>query len=154
MLIQAAGYTAAKAGDRATRRELTGEAAAIAARLGGGTLLRDHGGGFGAHTVNLHRISGENSLGEPGAALAAARAVHPGSLPSVERVARYYTDTARAYAQAGRRAQCLRALLAAERSAPEETHARPAVRDLISGLLISGRTTEELRRLAARCHVA
>ncbi|HEX6470389.1 MAG TPA: hypothetical protein VF069_14930, partial [Streptosporangiaceae bacterium] len=135
-------------------RNLTEEAAAIAAGLGGGTLLRDHGGGLSATTVNLHRISAEYSIGEPGAALAAARDVHPASLPTVERRARYYTDVARANAQAGRRDECLRALLAAERHAPEETHARPAVRDLISALLISGRTTGELRGLAARCNIA
>jgi transcriptional regulator with XRE-family HTH domain len=149
LLIQSAAYTAAKSGDRAAMLELTGETAAIASRLGG-TVLRDHGGGLSATTVNLHRISAEHSLWEPGAALTAARAVHPASLPSIERRARYYTDTARAYAQAGRREECLRALLAAERHAPEETHARPAIRDLISGLLVSGRTTPELRGLAAR----
>ena len=153
LLIQSAAYTAARSGDRAGMRELTGEAAAIAARLGGGTLLRDHGGGFGPATVQLHRISAENYIGEPGAAIAAARRIPPASLPSVERRARYYTDTARAYGQAGQRDGCLSALLAAERQAPEETHARPAVRDLVSGLLLSGRTSPELRGLAARCRI-
>ncbi|MFG1754915.1 hypothetical protein [Streptosporangium sandarakinum] len=47
----------------------------------------------------------------------------------------------------------LRALLAAERQAPEETHARPAVRSLTSGLLTSGSTTLELRGLSARSGV-
>ena len=45
------------------------------------------------------------------------------------------------------------ALLAAEREAPEETHARPAVRDLVSSLLVTGRTGPELRGLAARCGI-
>lgn len=40
--------------------------------------------------------------------------------------------------------------MAAEQQAPEETYARPAVKSLISGLLVSGRTTPELRGLAAR----
>ncbi|WP_328373640.1 hypothetical protein OG800_50670 (plasmid) [Streptomyces sp. NBC_00445] len=40
--------------------------------------------------------------------------------------------------------------LAAEHQASQETHARPAVRSLISGLLLSGRTTPDLRALAAR----
>ena len=78
----------------------------------------------------------------------------PASLPSGERRARYYTDVARAFGQWGRRNDCLNALLAAERQAPEETHTRPAVRDLISGLLVSGRTAPELRGLAARCGIA
>jgi hypothetical protein len=129
------------------------EAAAIAAALGGTTLLRDHGGGFSAATVALHRISAECSTGEPGAAIAAARQIPAARLPTVERRARYYTDVARAFGQWGRREDCLSALLAAERQAPEETHARPAVRDLISGLLVSGRTAPELRGLAARCGI-
>jgi hypothetical protein len=55
---------------------------------------------------------------------------------------------------AGRRGDCLHALLAAEREAPEEIHARPAIRDLISGLLIPGRTSPELPRgLALRCGI-
>ncbi len=71
----------------------------------------------------------------------------------MERRARYYTDVARTFGQWGRREDCLSTLLAAERQAPEETHARPAVRDLISGLLVSGRTAPELRGLAARCGI-
>ncbi|WP_371097126.1 hypothetical protein [Streptomyces sanglieri] len=86
-------------------------------------------------------------------ALAAARAVAPHSLPSVERRARYYTDIAAAFGRWGRRDECIRALLAAEHHAPEETHARPAVKSLVSGLLVSGRTTTELRGLAARVGV-
>jgi hypothetical protein len=62
-----------------------------------------------------------------------------------------FTTPRRAYGQAGRRSECLRALLLAERHAPEEIHARPAIHDLISGLLVSGRTSPELRGLALRC---
>ncbi|MCF3103181.1 helix-turn-helix transcriptional regulator [Streptomyces roseoverticillatus] len=153
LLIQSAAYTAARAGDTAGMRELTDEAAAIAKELGGTVLLRDHGGGFSPSTVQLHRISAENSAGDPSAALAAARDVAPASLPSAERRARYYTDIAAAFGRWGRRDECLRALLAAEHHAPEETHARPAVKSLVSGLLVSGRTTTELRGLAARVGV-
>ncbi|MFF0206211.1 hypothetical protein [Streptomyces sp. NPDC005017] len=131
-------------------RELTDEAAVIAAGLGGTTALRDHGGGFSTATVQLHRISAEFSTGDPCAALAAARALPPQSLPSAERRARSYTDVAAALAQRGRRDECMRALPAAEHQAPQETHSRPAVRSFISALLMSGRTTPELRALAAR----
>ncbi|AZQ70369.1 XRE family transcriptional regulator [Streptomyces luteoverticillatus] len=153
LLIQSAAYTAARAGDAAGMRELTGEAAAIAEELGKATSLRDHGGGFSPTTVQLHLVSAENSAGDPAAALAAAKAVAPGSLPSTERRARYYTDVATAFARWNRRDDCIRALLAAEHHAPEETHARPAVKSLVSGLLLSGRTTTELRGLAARVGV-
>ncbi|MEU7205463.1 XRE family transcriptional regulator [Streptomyces sp. NPDC045470] len=150
LLIQCAAYTAARNGDRDGMRDLTAEAASIADALGGTTLLRDHGGGFGPVTVQLHLISAENSVGDPAAALAAARALSPKALPSQERRSRYYTDVATALAHRGRRDECVRALLTAEQAAPEETHARPAVKSLISGLLVSGRTTSELRGLAAR----
>ena len=96
LLLQSAAYTAARSGDRDARREMTGEAAAIAARLNGTVLLRDHGGGFTPATVQLHRISAEYSAGEPGAAIAAARRLPPASLPTTERRARYWTDLARA----------------------------------------------------------
>jgi hypothetical protein len=150
LLIQSAAYTLARSGDQQGMRQLTDEAAAIATELGGATLLRDHGGGFTPTTVQLHRISAENSAG---AAIAAARKVPPQTLPTVERRARYYTDVAGAFGQWGRRDDCIRALLSAEQQAPEETHTRPAVRALISGLLVSGRTNPELRGLAARCGI-
>jgi len=153
LLIQSAAYTAARAGDRSGMRELTDEAASIAAQLGARVLLRDHGGGFSPATVELHRVSAENYAGDPGAAVAAALRIVPASLPTTERRARYWTDTARAYANWGRREDCVSALLAAEREAPEEAHARPAVRDLVSGLLVTGRTGPELRGLAARCGI-
>ena len=153
LLIQSAAYTAARAGDRDGMRELTDEAASIAAQLGGRELLRDHGGGFSPATVELHRVSAENYAGDPGAAVAAALRIAPASLPTTERRARYWTDTARAYANWGRREDCVSALLSAEREAPEETHARPAVRDLVSSLLVTGRTGPELRGLAARCGI-
>lgn len=152
LLIQSAAYTAAKSGDRARMREWTDEAARIAGCVRG-VRLRDHGGGISQASVELHRVSAEYSIGEPGAAVAAARRIRVAALPSVERRSRYWTDVARAYAQWGRRDDCLYALLAAERTAPEEIHARPAVRDLVSGMLLSGRTTSELRGLAVRCGI-
>jgi transcriptional regulator with XRE-family HTH domain len=153
LLIQSAAYTAARAGDRDGMRELTDEAASVAAQSEGRALLRDHGGGFSPATVELHRVSAENYAGDPGAAVAAALRIVPASLPTTERRARYWTDTARAYANWGRREDCVTALLSAEREAPEETHARPAVRDLVSSLLLTGRTGPELRGLAARCSI-
>ncbi|MEU3499383.1 helix-turn-helix transcriptional regulator [Streptomyces hundungensis] len=150
LLVQCAAYTAARGGDAQGMRDLTKEAAAIATTLRNTTRLRNHGGGFSSATVQLHLVSAENSTGDPSRALAAAQALAPQELPTAERRARYYTDVATAYAAWGRRDECVRALLAAERVAPEETHARPAVKAMIQGLLVSGRTTGELRGLAAR----
>lgn len=153
LLIQSAAYTAARAADRDGMRELTSQAAAIAARLDGAAILRDHGGGFTAATVGLHRISAETHAGDPAAAVAAAAQIAPASLPTTERRARYWTDTARAYSMWGKRDDCIQALLAAELSAPQEIHTRPAIRDMIRGLLITGRTSPELRGLAQRCAI-
>lgn len=153
LLIQSAAYSAARAGDREGMRKLTDEAASIAAGFGDRVMLRDHGGGFTPATVGLHRISAENYAGDPAAAIEASKRIAPAALPTTERRARYWTDTARAYGTWGRRADCLDALLAAEREAPEEIRARPAVRDLVSGLLVSGRTSPELRGLAGRCRI-
>lgn len=85
LLIQSAAYTAARAADRHSMRELTGQAAAIAARLDGTVILCDHSGGFTPATVRLHRISAENHAGDPSAAVAAAAQVAPASLPTTER---------------------------------------------------------------------
>ncbi len=153
LLVQSASYTLARRGDRDGMRELTDEAAAIAKELGGATLLRDHGGGFSPLTVQLHKISAENHAGDPHAALDAARAISLKALPSVERRSRALGDIAVTYDRLGRRSDCVRTLLAAERCAPQETHARPATKSLISSLLVSGPTSTELRGLATRSGV-
>ncbi|WP_436978412.1 XRE family transcriptional regulator [Streptomyces sp. enrichment culture] len=148
LLLQSAAYTAAWQGNAAGMRELTAEAAAIAADLGATHHL--DAGGFNPATVQLHLVSAENSAGDPSRALAAAQAVDPAALPSAERRARLHTDVAHAHHKWGHRDACITSLLAAERCAPQETHARPAVRALVAGLLLSGRTTPDLRGLATR----
>ncbi|GGR80792.1 hypothetical protein GCM10010269_19930 [Streptomyces humidus] len=153
LLVQSASYTLARRGDRDGMRELTDEAAALAKELGGATMLRDHGGGFSPLTVQLHKISAENHAGDPQAALDAARAISLKALPSVERRSRTLCDIAVTYDRLGRRSDCVRTLLAAERCAPQETHARPATKSLISSLLASGPTSTELRCLAERSGV-
>ncbi|MEV4339117.1 CRISPR-associated protein Cas5 [Streptomyces sp. NPDC049590] len=153
LLVQSAAYTLARRGDRDGMRELTDEAAAIANELGGATLLRDHSGGFSPLTVQLHKISAENHAGDPRAALDAARTISLEALPSIERRSRALGDIAVAYDRLGRRSDCVRTLLAAERCAPQETDSRPATKALISSLLVSGPTSTELRGLAERSGV-
>jgi len=50
---------------------------------------------------------------------------------------------ATAYHRWGKRDACIASLLEAERAAPQEMHARPAIRSLVADLLLSGRTTPE-----------
>ncbi|MEV5985718.1 helix-turn-helix transcriptional regulator [Streptomyces sp. NPDC052051] len=151
LLIQCAAYTVAHQGDKKGMRTLTEEAASIAKGLGHSTYLKDTAGGFTPATVQLHLISAEHKAGDLGAAVAAARALNPAMLPTIERRALYFTDLATAHGQWGHRDECLAALLEAERWAPEETRSRPRVRALVGGLLVSGRSSLELRALAARC---
>jgi hypothetical protein len=113
-------------------------------------LLRQHGGGFSRLSVELHRISGSAAAGDVGEALRAARMVNPSALPTVERRARYWGDVAVVALQAGRLVPCSEALLAAERLAPQEIQARPAVMECARALLSAGRTSPQLRGLAVR----
>ncbi|MFD7919682.1 XRE family transcriptional regulator [Streptomyces sp. NPDC059740] len=152
LLIQSAAYTLTRCGDRDGMRELTDEAAAIADEIGRATLPGNQGG-FSPLTVRLHRISAENHAGDPRAALDAAHSLPLNALPSVERRSRALGDIAVTYSYLGRRADCIQTLLAGERLAPEETHARPATKSLISSLLRLGPTSTDLRGLAERSGV-
>ncbi|MEU9337915.1 helix-turn-helix domain-containing protein [Streptomyces sp. NPDC048290] len=151
-LIQNASYTLARHGDRDGMRALTDEAAAIARELGN-TPQSDHGGAFTPLTVQLHRVSAEVHAGDPLTALAAASTIPLEELPSLERRSRALGDIALTYDRLGRRTDCLNALLTAERLAPQETHARPATKSLITSLLASGTASTELRGLAQRSGV-
>ncbi|MBB1242672.1 XRE family transcriptional regulator [Streptomyces durbertensis] len=138
-LYATAAYTAAKQGDRDTAQGLIAEAAAIAGRL-------DHGG---PSQVVLHQVSVSYLLGDAGEAIEHARRVDPAGLPSAERRARYWIDVARAFSQWGKPDRCYRALLAAERAAPEEVR-RGSVRVMAGGLMRHDRTLPGVRAFAHR----
>lgn len=101
-LYATAAYTAAMAGDRPSAYELLGHARAMAQNLGPD---QDAGGWFGPRQVALHEVSVHHQLGNPAAAVAAARSIDVRGLPR-ERAARLYTDLARAYASWGRPEGC------------------------------------------------
>ncbi|CAL9513682.1 hypothetical protein [Streptomyces sp. enrichment culture] len=75
--------------------------------------------------------------------------VDPAALPTAERRARYWIDVARAFDQWGRPERCYRALLAAERAAPQEVR-RGAVRAVAAGLLRHDRALPGVRAFARR----
>ncbi len=154
ILLCNAGYAAAQAGDRDASRDLLDQAAASAARLG-----RDgnaHWTAFGPTNVILHRVSAALALGDAGTAIAHAGAVPAGAIRIPERQARYWLDVARAYQRWGKPAKSYRALTLAEHVAPEEIHARPAVRALTVQLLAAPTQPglAGVRDLAARLGVA
>jgi tetratricopeptide (TPR) repeat protein len=153
ILLTNAGYTAAKAGDRAGARDLFSEADAIARRLG--QDRNDRWTAFGPTNVTLFRISAAFALGDFGTAIDLATSVPAGAIRLPERQARYWVDVARAYHQWDKPEECYRALRTAERLAPEEVRARPVVRSLIRSLLSSPaqRSMPELRDIARRTRV-
>ncbi|MCG0288059.1 helix-turn-helix domain-containing protein [Streptomyces sp. PSAA01] len=146
-LYATAAYTAAKQGDRHTAQALITEAQATAGRLGHDELLR--GTIFGPSQVLLHQISISYLLGDAGQAIEHARRIDTAALPTSERQARYWIDVARAFDQWGKPDRCYRALLAAERAAPQEVR-RGSVRTMAAGLMRHDRALPGVRTFAQR----
>jgi len=153
LLLSTAGYSAAKAGDRAASVELLDEAAAAARRITHGNT---HWMGFGEWGVTLYRVSSALALGDAGTAIEHARSVRPEQLPTIERQARYWVDVARAFAMWGKTRNCYQALRAAEHAAPEETWSLPVVRRLTTDLLSASRQASlpGIQDFARRVHTA
>ena len=135
-------YTAAHAGDRSLALDLINEAGERAHHLGASPI--------GAPTVSLYDIGVRNALGEPGAAIAATTRLRPAQLPTAERRARYWCDTARAWHQYGDPSRTYQALVAAYREAPGEVRDRPSMRILVSSLLRHEGRLPGLRSFAVR----
>jgi hypothetical protein len=149
-LLCTAAYTAAQEGRRQQALELIGEAETTASRLGGARLP---GSSFSAANVTIYQIGVRTALGDAGAALEYARRIELRRLPTPERQARFCLDTARAWHRFGNGGNCLMALQAAGRCAPEEVR-RSSVRSLVTSLLEApGPTPPGLREFAAQCGV-
>jgi len=132
-LLEVAAYTAAVDGNRSAASELIGEAKASATRLGGDANHRFTA--FGPTNVALYQVSIAQVLGDSGTAIEHAKTVRPSAIPTAERQGRYWIDVARAYHQWGKPEPCYRALLAAERCAPDEVRYRPPVHRIAEDLL-------------------
>lgn len=144
-----AGYAAARAGNRDRANELLAEAETTARRLTDPVQHR----ALSANVIS-HRVSAAYVLGDAGAALAHARSLPLGAMPTTERRARLLVDAAMSYAQLDKPDQAYRTLLAAERTAPGEVRTRNAVRRLVADLMASPRQAgmPGLRTLAHRVH--
>ncbi|SEG94848.1 Helix-turn-helix domain-containing protein [Actinacidiphila yanglinensis] len=155
-LLMTAAYTAATGGQRSTALDLLGEAEESADRI---TVTRT-GPPAGLFTISaspaecaMYRISSLTVLGTPDDAVPYAARVKPSQLASTERVARYYTDTARMWHQIGDNRRTFSALTAVERTAPEEVR-RPALRSLTADLLYAPQSLPGLREFAVRTGAA
>jgi transcriptional regulator with XRE-family HTH domain len=146
---------AAGRGDQAAAWQHLGEAKAAARRLG--RDRNDFWTAFGPTNVALHEVSLAVLLGDAGMALQRARTVKLTSFPRglLERRSHLLIDVARAHADARQDAMAVRALLQADRVAPEEVLYNRESREVLRALL--GRehriATPELRGLAARSGV-
>ncbi|KZM68171.1 helix-turn-helix domain-containing protein [Nocardia terpenica] len=147
-LLATAGYTAAVDGHRDTAYALIDEAVDAAHRLDSTDTVT----GFGSAAIAVYRISVARVLGDSGTAIAAARLIHPSTIPSTENRARYWTDIARAFHQWNKPEQCYRALLAAEHATPEEVRYRKPILQITADLLRNpvARTLPGLQAFAKR----
>ncbi|WP_280385269.1 helix-turn-helix domain-containing protein [Nocardia wallacei] len=139
-LLTTAAYTAAVDGHRDTASTLIGEASDTANRFETPTLgVR---AGFGPTAVDLYRISIARVLGDYGTAIEQARRIDPAAIGHAERRARYWSDIARALYEWGKPERCYRAMLAAERAAPDEIRYRKPIQQITAGLLQHPRSTD------------
>jgi hypothetical protein len=147
-LLCTASYTAAQNGHRLQAVELINEAEAAAARL---SDVQAPGNPFSVTNVAIYQIGVHTALGDAGTALDYARKIELRSVPTPERQARFWVDTARAWHRFGNTHNSFQALQAADRSAPEEVR-RSSVRSLLTTLLDApGPTPSGLRDFATRC---
>lgn len=146
-LLCTAAYASAQNGRRSQALDLIAEAGAAAARMPDGAATHP---AFSVTGVEVYQIGIHNALGDSAAALAHARAVTQARLRTPERRAKFLVDTARAWQHHGRPDQACRALLAAERHAPEEVR-RASFRTLITTIAQApGPRPAGLRELASR----
>jgi len=129
-----AAYSAAQAGDRSEADAIITEARKSAQHVPVGLA------GIPRFTVTLPQVTLYQvgiwwSLGEPGAALRAARGLHPAQFPTPERRARLLTDLARVWDLAGQPERAIGALLSACGQAASEVRDRPSIRSLASDLI-------------------
>lgn len=132
-LLCTAAYTAAVDGDRGNARTLVTEATEAAARLGDDANHRHTA--FGHTWVGGYLVSIARVLGDSGTAIETARRIDPAAIPTAERRARHWANIARAFHQWGKPEQCYRALLAAERAAPDEVRYRQPIQHITATLL-------------------
>ncbi len=89
--------------------------------------------------MTLYEVSIAQALGDSGTAIARARTLRPATIPTAERQGRFWIDVACAFHQWRKPESCYRALLAAERAAPDEVRYRPPVQFMTEDLLRTNR---------------
>jgi hypothetical protein len=99
--------------------------------------------------VDVYRIGVFNALGTPDEGVKVAAGLEIGHMPTAERRARAWTDTARMWHALGNGPQTFASLRRVEQEAPQEVR-RPALRALTSDLLYGSARVQGLREFAVR----
>jgi hypothetical protein len=149
-LMLTAAYTAASIKQRGTALDLLDEATETVGRIPAG------GKPLGLFTIQaspaecaMYSISTYNALQTPDEGVRHVSSFIPAQLPTTERRARYWTDTARMWHQLGDDGRAYAALRAIAREAPEEVR-RPAIKALTTDLLYTPQRLPGLREFAVR----
>ncbi|WP_262699888.1 MULTISPECIES: helix-turn-helix domain-containing protein [Streptomyces] len=146
-LLLTAAYTAATSRDRATALGLLDEAQEETERCQAvpGLFTVD----ASQTQVDVYRIGVLNALGAPDEGVKVAARLNIGRMPTAERRARAWTDTARMWHALGDHPQTFAALRKVEQEAPQEAR-RPALRALTADLLYLPARVPGVREFAAR----
>lgn len=147
-LLLTAAYSAATGQDRTTALALLDEAEEDAKRRpeapnGLFTVEATHA------QVDVYRIGVLNALGTPDEGVKIATDLNVDLMPTAERRARAWTDTARMWHALGDSQQTFASLRRVEQEAPQEVR-RPALRALTSDLLYGPARVQGLREFAVR----
>jgi transcriptional regulator with XRE-family HTH domain len=147
-LMLTAAYSAATGGDRTTALDLLSEAEEETERrksAPSGLFTVD----ATRTQVEVYRIGVLNALGTPDEGVDVVRRIDITTMPTPERRARAWTDTARMWHALGNGPQTFAALRRVEQEAPQEVR-RPALRALTSNLLYAPVRLSGIREFAAR----
>ncbi|MGV9855850.1 XRE family transcriptional regulator [Streptomyces sp. NPDC003442] len=146
-LLLTAAYTAATGRDRATALGLLDEAQEETERRQAvpGLFTVD----ASQTQVDVYRIGVLNALGTPDEGVKVAARLNIDRMPTAERRARAWTDTARMWHALGDHPQTFAALRKVEQEAPQEVR-RPALRALTTDLLYLPVRVPGVREFAAR----
>lgn len=149
-LMLTAAYTAATSRDRATALDLLDEAQEETERRSAvpGLFTVD----ASRTQVDVYRIGVLNALGTPDEGVKVASRLTIDRMPTAERRARAWTDTARMWHALGDQPQTFAALRRVEQEAPQEVR-RPALRALTADLLYTSARVPGVREFAARTGV-
>jgi transcriptional regulator with XRE-family HTH domain len=153
-LVLTAAVAAARMGESAQAWEFLGHARAATAYCD-----RDHAdvyAVFGPANLAIHGVQVATDLGDGQEALRRAERADPRRLPAVlrERRTTLLIDMARAQHMQSDNLGAAETLCEAERVAPLEVRYSGTARGLLSKLLATGRTSADLREMAARLNVA